>query len=34
MSLPKEEGSFRKDAVDATGTHDLTGEKKELIIKN
>ena len=29
MSLPKEEGSYRKD-VDAAGTHDLTGEKLDL----
>ena len=32
MSLPKEEGSYRKD-VDAAGTHDLTGEKLDLKLK-
>merc|ERR1719394_662864 len=32
MSLPKEEGSFRKDAVDATGTHDLTVHKPQAVM--
>ena len=32
MSLPKEEGSYRRD-VDAVGTHDLTGEKLDLELK-